>query len=208
MGQEGERGEYGLCNAVLVSKPQSRFAVRWIALFNEVFDARIWSMHSVKYPMFAAALWPSDITVSLIVFMSVCSCLLHSRSKQVLGGSSFFRPLWNELQYLFEGHGELWKDNFGVHLWESIAWERYLKKLTVRYVNETRRCGGHASILKRAARARADNTPAATSMTWSGTCCPFVAKCSKGRFEGSSKPRNVCRSLVYLACTEAEWAKP
>jgi hypothetical protein len=63
MGQEGERGEYGLCNAVLLSKPRSRFAVRWIALFNEVFDARIWSMHSVKYPLFAAALWPSDITV-------------------------------------------------------------------------------------------------------------------------------------------------
>ena len=63
MGQEGERGEYGLCNAVLVSKPHSRFAVRWIALFDEVFDARIWSMHSVKYPLFASALWPSDITV-------------------------------------------------------------------------------------------------------------------------------------------------
>jgi hypothetical protein len=63
MGQEGERGEYGLCNAVLVSKPRSRFAVRWISLFAEVFDARIWSMHSVKYPLFAAALWSSDITV-------------------------------------------------------------------------------------------------------------------------------------------------
>jgi hypothetical protein len=63
MAQEGERGEYGLCNAVLVSKPRSRFAVRWIALFDEVFDARIWSMHSVKYPLFASALWPSDITV-------------------------------------------------------------------------------------------------------------------------------------------------
>ena len=63
MGQEGERGEYGLCNAVLVSQPRSRFVMRWIALFDEVFDARIWSMHSVKYPLFASALWPSDITV-------------------------------------------------------------------------------------------------------------------------------------------------
>jgi hypothetical protein len=72
MGQEGERGEYGLCNAVLVSKPRSRFAVRWIALFDEVFDARIWSMHSVKYPLFAAALWSSDITVR-------CRCVSRAR---------------------------------------------------------------------------------------------------------------------------------
>jgi hypothetical protein len=78
MGQEGDRGEYGLCNAVLVSKPRSRFAMRWIALFDEVFDARIWSMHSVKYPLFAAALWPSDITVRcfLLCMRLELSCLL------------------------------------------------------------------------------------------------------------------------------------
>ena len=96
MGQEGERGEYGLCNAVLLSKPRSRFAVRWIALFNEVFDARIWSMHSVKYPLFAAALWPSDITVRATRVARArfpCSAL-----QQLLGGSSFFRPLWDNLQ--------------------------------------------------------------------------------------------------------------
>ena len=80
MGQEGERGEYGLCNAVLLSKPRSRFAVRWIALFNEVFDARIWSMHSVKYPLFAAALWPSDITVSSVfVRDDLCELILLGR---------------------------------------------------------------------------------------------------------------------------------
>lgn len=136
MGQEGERGEYGLCNAVLLSKPRSRFAVRWIALFNEVFDARIWSMHSVKYPLFAAALWPSDITVSSVF---VLGDLLRSNSAgQVLGGSSFFRPLWDKLQYLFEGQGEKWTENFGVHLWESISWDKYLKRLTVRYIEGTR----------------------------------------------------------------------
>ena len=90
MGQEGERGEYGLCNAVLVSKPQSRFALRWIAMFNEVFDARIWSMHSVKYPMFAAALWPSDLTVSLTIVLSVC--FLHSMFNRYSEGRPFFGP--------------------------------------------------------------------------------------------------------------------
>jgi hypothetical protein len=69
----------------------------------------------------------------------VPGALSHLNTRQVLGGSSFFRPLWDNLQYLFEGRGEKWIDNFGVHLWESISWERYLKKLTVRYIEETRK---------------------------------------------------------------------
>lgn len=62
MGQEGPNGVYGLCNAVMLSAPDSAFVRLWIDHYAEAYDAAIWSMHSVKLPSILAHLWPRLIT--------------------------------------------------------------------------------------------------------------------------------------------------
>jgi len=66
MGQEGPNGVYGLCNAVMLSAPNSTFVQLWIDHYAEAYDAAIWSMHSVKLPSILAHLWPRLITQVLL----------------------------------------------------------------------------------------------------------------------------------------------
>lgn len=75
-------------------------------------------MHSVKLPSILSHLWPQDSTI--------------------VADDVFFRPLWDQLEYLFRGSGERWERNYAVHLWESLAWEDYIQKLTPKYIRKVR----------------------------------------------------------------------
>ena len=59
-------------------------------------------MHSVKLPSILAHLWPNLITQ------------VHDRT--------FFYPLWDRLEHLFQGQGDTFPENIAMHLWESLSW--------------------------------------------------------------------------------------
>mmetsp|Transcript_21698 Transcript_21698/g.37271 ORF Transcript_21698/g.37271 Transcript_21698/m.37271 type:complete len:214 (-) Transcript_21698:31-672(-) len=115
MGQEGMNAEIGLCNAVLISRPNSVFVRRWLNAYR-TFDEREWSYHSVVLPHEIAKDFPEEIEV------------VHHRA--------FFWPLWNEqgMHILFEEDDYDFASNYAVHLWEQASYERYLKNVTVDYI--------------------------------------------------------------------------
>ena len=104
----------GLCNAVLLSAPNSRFVNRWLEEYKNFRSAgrdKYWNEHSVLVPQRLAALYPEELTQ--------------------LGPYAFHYPLYNEegLRMMFEEQHEF-PEAFLHHLWESFAWDKYMKALS------------------------------------------------------------------------------
>ncbi|GAA6024731.1 hypothetical protein JCM10207_002813 [Rhodosporidiobolus poonsookiae] len=107
----------GLCNAVIVAKPYSSFIVRWIDSYR-TFNKSSWAKHSVTTPWDLAQAYPTEVTV--------------------LNKFAFFWPIWHDdhlrvvhrdISYSFHRADPLSPSRdtqFTYHLWESVAYERYL----------------------------------------------------------------------------------
>ncbi|KAL7413929.1 hypothetical protein BDY24DRAFT_386906 [Mrakia frigida] len=106
----------GLCNAVILARPDSRFLDRWLASY-QTFDGGTWAGHSVQKPWELARQHPSEITV--------------------LSNRAFFWPLWegsgeeSRIRYVHEEskHDFHASGQFAYHTWESLA-AHYLEALT------------------------------------------------------------------------------
>jgi hypothetical protein len=114
IGQEGVGGKGGLCNAVLLSAKNSRFAHKWLegfVNFRSKGHDKYWNEMAVSYP---ARIAPE------------CAGHVHLE-----GYKSFHWPLYTPeaLKQLFEGL-EDFPEAYCHHLWESRSWEPYLASLT------------------------------------------------------------------------------
>lgn len=116
---------YGLCNAVILSEPQSPFAIQWLEsykTFRSTGRDIYWDEHSVlkPYQMYKEKLW--DI--------------------HVLDGTSFFYPLWYDIQHIMfqemnsenaliyqKYYSQLIQNSYCIHLWDTYS-SSYLKTLT------------------------------------------------------------------------------
>ncbi|KZT54890.1 glycosyltransferase family 32 protein [Calocera cornea HHB12733] len=107
----------GLCNAVIVARPEAPFLQRWLATY-ESFDGSVWAGHSVAKPWELARLYPRELTV--------------------LGNRAMFYPLWRgediDLVHVPSEAGKGGWDFFKsgqltYHAWESLAMQ-YLEPLT------------------------------------------------------------------------------
>jgi SAM-dependent methyltransferase len=111
----GEQDQAGLCNAVILAEPKAHFVNRWreeYRWFRSKGDDKFWDEHSVRVPMGLAKRFPHEITR--------------------LPASAFFWPSWNDigLQRIFESSDPIPSaGRYANHLWESKAWEKYLKDL-------------------------------------------------------------------------------
>ena len=126
LGEEGKDGFYGLCNAVILSAPGSWFVRKWLEGFDPTtslwqgfrssgHDAH-WNELSVRYPAYLARLYPDRV--------------------HVVGDRAFFWPTWRaeDLHLLYRGTGTSFAEAYCVHLWEHVAWKRYLKDLDVDFI--------------------------------------------------------------------------
>ena len=125
LGQEGEGGEHGLCNGVILAEPESAFGREWLRGwdpatsrwhgFRSTGRDRYWSEMSVKYPAYLGTLFPELITIAPY--------------------DAFHWPLWTDehLEWLFEGRGDQFPNAYCHHLWQSHS-ERYLERLTPEYI--------------------------------------------------------------------------
>jgi SAM-dependent methyltransferase len=115
LGREGENGEYGMANAVILAEPNAPFLQRWLAAYRSFRSSgrdEYWNEHSVQLPVKLAKEHPDEITV--------------------LSPKAFFWPLWTEehLEWIFLSNKPVPLDGvYANHLWESNAW-RYLENLT------------------------------------------------------------------------------
>jgi hypothetical protein len=108
--------ELGLCNAVILAEPQATFLKRWHSEYRSFrskgHDA-YWDEHSVQIPYQLSKKFPDEITV--------------------LPSLAFFWPTFKEadLSLIFDSSAPIDLSRaYATHLWESIAWERYLEHLT------------------------------------------------------------------------------
>ncbi|WOO76631.1 uncharacterized protein LOC62_01G000258 [Vanrija pseudolonga] len=104
----------GLCNAVIIARPDAPFITRWLASYD-TFDESQWADHSVVMPWTLARAYPHLATI--------------------LSHRAFFWPLWTpdglrevheeteDGGYDFDAAGQL-----AYHAWESVA-ARYLRKV-------------------------------------------------------------------------------
>ncbi|KAL0249880.1 hypothetical protein I308_103183 [Cryptococcus tetragattii IND107] len=108
----------GLCNAIIISQPNSLFIDRWLASY-ETFDGGIWAQHSVVKPWQLAREHPTEV--------------------QVLSERAFFWPMWHgdeikktheTSQHDFKASGQ-----YAYHAWESLAMG-YLSKLSPTSIRE------------------------------------------------------------------------
>ena len=100
MGQEGDDGRVGLCNAVILAKRDSEFLKRWYEAYR-TFDESQWNYHSVILPKKMAEESPHLI--------------------KVVSHRAFFWPLWDDpgITELYERNSYDFRDNLAVHLWSS-----------------------------------------------------------------------------------------
>ncbi|KIR38192.1 hypothetical protein I307_02481 [Cryptococcus deuterogattii 99/473] len=108
----------GLCNAIIISQPNSLFIDRWLASY-ETFDGGIWAQHSVVKP------WASQLARE------------HPTEIQVLSERAFFWPMWHgdEIKKTHETSQHDFKASGQYHAWESLAMG-YLSKLSPQSIRE------------------------------------------------------------------------
>jgi hypothetical protein len=110
----------GLCNAVMLSRPKSKFVRKWInsyISFRSKGFGNHWDEHSVIKPKQLAEKYKQDLTI--------------------LEEKTFHFPTWEEdqLKLMFED-SLVFEFAYVHHLWESASWEKYLSKLTVKDILE------------------------------------------------------------------------
>jgi hypothetical protein len=120
LGQQGEQGRFGLCNAVILAEVQAPFLKRWYVeyrSFRGKEDGTFWDEHSVGIPTRLAREFPEDITV--------------------LPDTAFFSPTWEKegLREIFRSVDPIFASGvYANHLWEGCAWERYMEHLAPKRV--------------------------------------------------------------------------
>ncbi|EJU03627.1 hypothetical protein DACRYDRAFT_21152, partial [Dacryopinax primogenitus] len=111
----------GLCNAIIVSRPEAPFLQRWFSTYSTFNETgHEWAEHSVAMPWELALTYPQEVTV------------LNSRA--------MFYPLWNkdDVRLVHEpsapgpkgGGWDFYESRqLAYHAWESVSMP-YLEKLT------------------------------------------------------------------------------
>lgn len=123
LGEEGLNAEYGLANAVILAEPRAAFLKRWYDeyhWFRSKGRDQFWSEHSVRLPMTLSKSYPDELTI--------------------LDHKAFYWPLWtpDHLEMIYGCHSLTEaRATLANHLWESYAWEKYLKLLTPGRVRKT-----------------------------------------------------------------------
>lgn len=109
MGIQGDN--YGLCNAVMMSKPNTEFGRQWYKSY-ESFTQQ-WDLHSVKVPYNLAQSYPITI----------------------LPNDAFFYPLWDPFpdlvlsnQINYDCCHKVFQNSYCLHLWETWC-GRYLQNI-------------------------------------------------------------------------------
>ena len=122
-GNKDNQEIYGLCNAIMLSKPNSEFILRWIdsyTTFRSKGRDLYWDEHSVLMPLKLAYQYPNEV--------------------KVLENNSFYNPLWNNIHDILfnqninmDEYKHFIEKNYCIHLWDTYTHD-YLSTLTEKKV--------------------------------------------------------------------------
>jgi mannosyltransferase OCH1-like enzyme len=109
---------YGLCNAVILSKKNAPFALKWLEsykTFRSKGRDEYWDEHSV--------LMPYELSK------------IHGNEIKILSCNAFFYPLWYDINKILfkeniqiEEYKKIIKNNYVIHLWDTYS-NNHLKSL-------------------------------------------------------------------------------
>ena len=122
MGKEGDvdaGGFHGLCNAVMLARPNASFALRWLERYRDFGSGHgdAWSYHSVQLPALLAESHPTEV--------------------HVLPHTAFFWPDWHEdtvRTLLLERSDPLSHGAYAFHLWSSASQRMLLSAWSPSYL--------------------------------------------------------------------------
>ncbi len=104
-----EKGDYGICNAIMMTIPNSDFFTLWWGEYEKAFEPDGWNEASVRLPRTLANKNPDLLTL--------------------LEASAFFLPNYDETQKIFQKKTKrIPKELITQHLWESHA-RKYIKNI-------------------------------------------------------------------------------
>jgi mannosyltransferase OCH1-like enzyme len=107
----------GLCNGIIISKPNAPFLRLWHLEYSNFVD-NSWAYHSVELPAVLARTYPG---------------LIHTEER------TLHRPNWDESEWMY-GKGKLynWSNNYAVHLYYNSGqrWIEYSPE-TIKKINTT-----------------------------------------------------------------------
>ena len=116
---------YGLCNAVVLSAPNSEFAQKWLETYKTFRSTGrdfYWDEHSVLKPLLLSNIYKDNI--------------------KILDHNSFFYPLWYDIHkilfsetYDINEYKNIIKNNYCIHLWDTYSHD-YLKTLNENFIFE------------------------------------------------------------------------
>ncbi len=109
---------YGLCNAVILSRKNAPFALKWLESYN-TFRSKgrdeYWDEHSV--------LMPYELSK------------IHGNEIKILNSNAFFYPLWYDINNVLfneniniDEYKKIIKNNYCIHLWDTYS-NNHLKSL-------------------------------------------------------------------------------
>jgi len=99
----GKEKEDGICNAVMLTKPNSEFFTLWYSSYESEFKSDGWNEASIKLPKKLANQYPTKLTL--------------------LEEDVFFLPSWDETDKIFKESYDIPDNLITLHLWESFSKE-------------------------------------------------------------------------------------
>jgi GT2 family glycosyltransferase len=119
---------YGICNAVMLSRPYARFPMKWLSqyrTFRSKGDDENWDEHSVRLPKQLIKMEPDSTNITL------------------LSGKSFLYPLWEDMRRVLfkpevsvEEYRKIAGESYCIHLWDS-SMHSILVSMTEDFIMET-----------------------------------------------------------------------
>ena len=117
---------YGLCNAVMLSRPNSPFILKWIdsyTTFRSTGRDIYWDEHSVLMPLKLSYQYPDEV--------------------KILENSSFYNPLWNNIHDILfstkiniEEYKNFINKNYCIHLWDTYTNDYLIQLNEKKIINE------------------------------------------------------------------------
>lgn len=147
MGYEGGN-LWGLCNAVILAERGAPFLDKWLATYV-AFDSRKWNQHSVIIPKILAEhhvdeicrlsptaffwpTWTSNHIAWMFEEMGTTQRIEFEQNLTKIKNDRAFDDYFSVDEYKL-----LFGDQFAIHLWESLTWDKYLKKMDPETLNSS-----------------------------------------------------------------------
>jgi len=127
----GREGRYGLCNAVIMAKPGSKFLKTWYDQYRN-FKSTEWNKHSVFLPLELARRNAEDLHIEdPFAFFWPTISNPGVLWRKIDPRASFLMKSKDRLAQMILQHA------YCMHLWNQGWWDKYLKDLAPDYLRKT-----------------------------------------------------------------------